>query len=168
MDRRDRMWTGFSALLALAVSCTAMGCRSTRSEVPPAKPFSGVGQAPSGVGFGSAPHNGTGFAALPNGTGEGLPGRNNGTGQFGTPLPGSTNYGAPTNNAYGPPGTSSLATPPASSLGAPSSAMPSASDPTTGIPQSGTGATGPAAGLSPISPSSSTSQFPVPTQTPFQ
>ena len=170
MDRRERMLTGLGLTIALALG--APGCRTPRSEVPPGKAFSGSGQAQpqaGAVGFGSAPHGPNGFAGLPSGSGEGLPG-SNAAGQLGTPAPGVGNYGAPTNNTYGPPGTSSLATPPSSSLGAPSMSPPVGSDPAVGLPQTGTGPTGPAAGLSPITPSSAPAagnSLPAPTQNTF-
>jgi hypothetical protein len=135
------MVTGFG--LALALGTGATGCRSLRSEVPPAKTFSGAGQGGGPMGFGSSPPAQGTFAGLPGGSADPTPG------QYGTPAPGASNYGAPTSNTYGAPGTSNLASPPASALGsgAPASALPSVSDPTTSIPQSGTGSTGPAAGI---------------------
>jgi hypothetical protein len=95
----------------LATVALAAGCRSTRSEVPPGKPYARTGEAPPTVGFSSQPHPG----AL------GMPGSTNiGPGgmaddplaatqpQYGTPTPGSRGVTLPTGNRYGPPGTSGL------------------------------------------------------------
>jgi hypothetical protein len=95
----------------LATVALASGCRSTRSEVPPGKPYARTGEAPPTVGFSSDPHPG----AL------GMPGSTNvGPGgmaddplassqpQYGTPTPGSRGVELPTANRYGPPGTSGL------------------------------------------------------------
>lgn len=158
MDRRTRAWAGLT--LTLALVAPAAGCHNTRSEVPPSKTFSGTGQPPAPLSFGSSPAA-PGLSGLP-GSGDGLPPGQNSSPQFGTPPPSSGNYGAPTSNTYGPMGNSALATPPASSLGSGMPAMaPSVSNPSVGIPQVGTGPLGPAAGIG-APPSNNTSQAPSP------
>ena len=117
MDQRFR--TLARCGLTLAMMLPAVGCRSTRSEVPPGRSLSGQGiQPPPGsVGFSSAPNPTDGFSAVPGG----------GVGQYGTPAPGNSAYGAPTANGYGPPGSSTLAAPvtgPASALPGPSADSP--------------------------------------------
>jgi len=95
----------------LATVALASGCRSTRNEVPPGKPYARTGEAPPTVGFSSQPHPG----AL------GMPGTANvGPGgmaddplassqpQYGTPTPGSRGVSLPTGNQFGPPGTTGL------------------------------------------------------------
>jgi hypothetical protein len=144
MDRLNRALAGASLALALTVVTSASGCRSMRSEVPPGRPFTPDGQQTPPIGFSSTPGT-PALSGLPTSPGTGAPGS---AGQLGTPAPGANPYGAPTGNTFGPPGTSGLATSPsagaASGAGLPPS-MPgaSASDPTTGIPQTGTGPLGP-------------------------
>lgn len=162
MDRRNRTLAGVG--LALTLTLTGTGCRSTRSEVPRGRLFSGHGQAPPPVQFGSSPAGTNGFSALPGGTGEGLPSQNS-AGQIGTPPPGSGNYGVPTGNAFGPPGTSTLATPPSSSLGAPAQG---GSDPLAIPPQAGAGSAGPIADPISSPPASPPDRLPAPTPNPFQ
>jgi len=141
MERRDRTLAGCG--LALALVLPASGCRSLKSEVPPARPFSGEGSQPPSVGFSSAPGPTAGFTGLQGaGGGNGAPGVSSGAGQFGTPAPAGPNMGTPTNNAYGPPGSSSMA---GSSMTAPSMPDPASngilpalgSDPSVGVPSSG-------------------------------
>jgi hypothetical protein len=102
MDRLNRTLAACGLMLLLA----AGGCRSTHSEVPPGRPYSGDGrQVPPSIGFSSDPHPMTGPSALTAGT--------PGTPQLGTPGPASSaNYGAPTVNTYGPPGTAGAQMPP--------------------------------------------------------
>lgn len=138
MDRLKRTWTGCG--LALAVLLSGGGCRNLRSEVPPGKRFSPDTQGTPPIGFSNAPHAATGMPGAGLGTPSGMPGPGGGSGQFGTPAPGAQTYGAPTDNAYGAPGSS-----PAGSAGL--TAPSSVANPTTGIPQTGTGPAGPAAGL---------------------
>ncbi len=79
MDRLKLTLAGCGLSLLLA----APGCRSTRSEVPPHRPYSSDGkQMPPTIGFSSDPHPMTGGAALAAGA-PGLPG----SPQFGTPTP---------------------------------------------------------------------------------
>jgi hypothetical protein len=94
MDRLNRTMAGCSLMLLLAA---AGGCRSTRSEVPPGRPYTSDGRQVPPVGFSAEPHPMTGPG---NAGGPGAP-------QFGTPSPASSaTMGAPTSNQYGPPGTS--------------------------------------------------------------
>jgi hypothetical protein len=95
MDRQTRRLAGFGLMFVLATS----GCRSTRSEVPPGRKFSGDGREIPSVGFSSDPHpaGANGMGSVPGGPGT-MPGR------YGTPAPATPNYGMPTGNAYGPPG----------------------------------------------------------------
>jgi hypothetical protein len=104
---------------------TASGCRSTRSEVPPGKPYSTTGATPGSVGFNSDPRGGSAASAGgiygnnplpaapgqdPNALGVGSPssplggmsGSSSAPVQYGTPAPNQGNYGAPTSNRYGP------------------------------------------------------------------
>ena len=93
MDRLNRTMTGCGLLLLLA---TTGGCRSTRSEVPPGRPYTSDGRQVPPINFSNDPHPTTG------------PGLVNAPGapQFGTPSSAnSANMGAPTGNQYGPPGT---------------------------------------------------------------
>lgn len=98
---RNRVVPG-CALMVSMILATGTGCRSTRSEVPPHKPFMTDGQKTPPINF-------SGNAANP---ADGLPQVNTGLpNAYGTPAPGATdNYGAPTSNTFGPPGTSSLGT----------------------------------------------------------
>ena len=52
MDRQTRRLAGFGLMFVLAAS----GCRSTRSEVPPGRQYSGDGRQVPPVGFSSDPH----------------------------------------------------------------------------------------------------------------
>jgi hypothetical protein len=175
MDRRVRTKVG-AALLGLATAA-AGGCRSTKPEVPPAKAFSAAGQPSAPLAFGSSPGQNA-FSALSgtNPNPETIPGRSGG--QFGTPAPGNDMYGAPTDNTFGPPGTNGLAAgsgapaasqPPsnaASGLSGMGYSMPPMTNPSVGIPQTGTGSTGPAAGIA--APPAASSSLNAPTQSPFQ
>jgi hypothetical protein len=98
MDRLKLTLAGCGLSLVLA----APGCRSTRSEVPPHRPYSSDGkQMPPTIGFSSDPHPLTGGAAMNPGA-SGMPG----SPQFGTPPPSVAGAGAPTIGSYGAPGTS--------------------------------------------------------------
>ena len=141
MDRLYRNWAGCGLVLVLVLPGT--GCRSTKPEVPPSPTFSNNSQAP--IGFSQSPNPVDGAAGLPPGGG----------GRFGTPSPSTTpGYGPTTaNGGFGPVGsnlgTPSSATPPSTTLpGAAGLSSPlGASNPTTGIPQTGTGPIGPASGI---------------------
>jgi hypothetical protein len=110
------------ATCGLAILITAPGCRSTRNEVPPGKPYSTTG-APA-VGFNSDPRTGSasnsggiygnnpiapGLGQNPSGLGGGSPtspmGGMVGSGappvEYGTPAPTQGAFGAPTSNRYG-------------------------------------------------------------------
>jgi hypothetical protein len=151
MDRRIRTVAGLG--LMLAVSGTA--CRTPRSEIPPAKTFSASGQPAAPLAFGSSPNNNNGFSTLSSVTGDGRP-AHDGAGTIGTPAPRSDNYGAPTTGAYGAPG---------SAMGnSPTMAPSSYSNPGVGIPQNGTGPTGPAAGIGAPPSGAAPAQMPAPGQ----
>ncbi len=118
MDRLDRAFPALGALLlAGAILPLEAGCRSTRSEVPPGKPYQTTGGMPPTVGFSSEPHPSPskGPGALygnkgPGGLvadGSGSPSSGNDL-VLGTPTPGDKRYGAPTDNLFGAPGTSGL------------------------------------------------------------
>ena len=104
-------------VLSLSLAVVALGsagCRSTRSEVPPGKPYQTTSGAPPSVGFSNEPHpsTATGMAALYGNKGPGAllggdrttttPGDNV---TYGTPAPGMANLAAPTDNKFGAPGT---------------------------------------------------------------
>lgn len=99
-----------AALLTTVV--LSSGCRSTRSEVPPAKPYARTGESPPTVGFSSQPHpaNAGGMPASVNIGPGGMPDDRLASGQpqYGTPTPGSKGVALPTGNRYGPPGTTGL------------------------------------------------------------
>ncbi len=99
-----------AALLTTVV--LASGCRSTRSEVPPGKPYARTGESPPTVGFSSQPHpaNAGGMPGSVNIGPGGMPDDRlaGSQPQYGTPTPGSKGVELPTSNRYGPPGTSGL------------------------------------------------------------
>jgi hypothetical protein len=115
MEGRDRVrLAGSVALLAGGILLASAGCRSTRSEVPPGKPYQTTGGTPPTVGFSQEPRpsTATGMAGLFGNRAPGAlvpDGRGSSGGmadvQYGTPTPGSANLGAPTDHQYGPPGT---------------------------------------------------------------
>jgi hypothetical protein len=116
MDRPDRVDSipKLACLLAvLFLGCA--GCRSTRSEVPPGKPYQTTGSTPPSVGFSSEAHpsTATGMAGLYGNKGPGALVQDVQSSAapsagvtYGIPAPGATNLGAPTDNRYGPPGSS--------------------------------------------------------------
>ncbi len=100
-------------LLALALASSA-GCRSTKSEVPPGRPYARTGDQPPAVGFSSEPHpavaNGSPntFNVGPGGsTDDQLGGLKPKPPVYGTPTAGEK-VSRPTTNSYGPPGTTGL------------------------------------------------------------
>jgi hypothetical protein len=114
MDRREHTTAVRNLSLSLAVlSLMPAGCKSTKSEVPPGRPYQTTGAPPS-VGFSSDAHPSTaaGMAGLYGNKGPGsfaqdvqnsaVPSRDI---TYGMPAPGTTNLGAPTDNLYGAPGT---------------------------------------------------------------
>jgi hypothetical protein len=118
MDRLNRIVTGGALALFLGSVVTASGCRSMHGEVPPGKPYSTTGGSPPSVGFNSDPRPNTaansglyGNSPVTGAPGQDPTGTSLGSGQpqFGTPAPGSQNYGAPTSNLYGQPGTTGIA-----------------------------------------------------------
>lgn len=119
MDRHYHVFLSSRRLLAaalLASVAVSSGCRSTRSEVPPGKPYARTGEQPPAVGFSTQPHpaNSGGMNPVANIGPGGLTDdrlAGGGTGQtaeplYGTPTPGSKGVELPTANSYGPPGTS--------------------------------------------------------------
>ena len=144
MDRLNRILVGGG--LAAALVSGAIGCRSTRPEVPPSRSYAPDGKQPPPIGFSSTPGVSPMTGLSPSaGTGA-LPGNS----QFGTPAPGAGSYGAPTGNSFGPPGTSGMEPAPSVGAAAGSNAglipgsTPSVADPIIGLPQAGTGPTTPA------------------------
>ncbi len=115
MDRLIRaLLAGRLALLAGGLIVSLGGCRSTRSEVPPGKPYQTTGTPPT-VGFSSEPHPSTaaGMAGLYGNKGPGgLVPDGRGTTSSGSDViygtvgqaPGS--LGTPTDHRYAAPGTS--------------------------------------------------------------
>jgi hypothetical protein len=101
------------SLLLVVLSLIPAGCKSTKSEVPPGRPYQTTGAPPS-IGFSSDAHPSTagGMAGLYGNKGPGsfaddvqssaAPSRDI---TYGMPAPGATNFGAPTDNLYGRPGT---------------------------------------------------------------
>jgi hypothetical protein len=114
MDGRKHTIAVRNLFLSLAlVSLLPAGCKSTKSEVPPGKPYQTTGSPPS-VGFSSDAHPSTagGMAGLYGNKGPGSFAQdvqNSATTSrditYGMPAPGATNLGAPTANLYGRPGT---------------------------------------------------------------
>jgi hypothetical protein len=97
MDRLNRTVAGCGLTLVLAA---AGGCKSTRPEVPPGRPYTSDGRQVPPIGFSSDPHAMTGPGIVAGSGASGGP-------QFGTPGSAtSANMGAPTMNQFGPPGTS--------------------------------------------------------------
>lgn len=102
----------------LATAALSSGCRSTRSEVPPGKPYARTGEQPPAVGFSTQPHpaDAGGMNPVANiGPGGMTDDRlaGGGGGQtaeplYGTPTAGNKGVELPTVNSYGPPGTSGL------------------------------------------------------------
>lgn len=97
-------------VLALSlVLAASVGCRGTRSEVPPGRSYARTGDAP-GVGFSSDPRPGPANAGGfdynigPGASGDDHAARSKPATTFGTPTAGE-NAARPTTNAYGPPGT---------------------------------------------------------------
>jgi hypothetical protein len=143
MDRLNRTMAGCGLMLALAA---AGGCKSTRSEVPPGRPYTNDGRQVPPIGFSSDPHAMTGPGTV---SGMGAPGGP----QFGTPSSAtSSNMGAPTNNLYGAPGTSGAAPMPSGGgFSAGAGATESSSMPSPGLGAPSTGSA-PAAGALPGMP----------------
>jgi hypothetical protein len=99
-------------VLALAAS---LGCRSTKSEVPPGRAYARTGEPPV-VGFSSEPRSAPTNAASgvdynynigPGASGDDQGARSKSASTFGTPTAGEK-ASQPTTNAYGPPGTSGV------------------------------------------------------------
>jgi hypothetical protein len=128
MDRLNRTMAGCGLMLMLAA---AGGCRSTRSEVPPGRPYTSDGRQVPPVGFSTEPHPTTG---------PGITNGQPGGPQYGTPSSAtSANFGAPTNNLYGGPGTSPAGLP-TGGAGFSSPGMESSSMPSGGLGMPSTGA----------------------------
>jgi hypothetical protein len=108
MERPSRVLPGGCLALMFAVMVSGPGCRSTRNDVPPGKPYSTTGGSPPTVGFNSDPHPNTAVGVYGNPLipGSGSPDSGpSGAGsptQFGIPAPGANPYGAPSSNRYGP------------------------------------------------------------------
>jgi hypothetical protein len=118
MDRPFFRLASSSVLLSVGVLATltlSSGCRSTRSEVPPGKPYARTGDQPPSVGFSTQPHPAEGGMNPPYNMGPGgmtddrlagVGGGQTAEPLYGTPTDGSKGVDLPTANAYGPPGTS--------------------------------------------------------------
>ncbi len=158
MDRLSRHLTGCGVALTLILP--TVGCKSTSQEVPPSPAFSSNVQNPPAVGFNSAPN--------PVNTSAGMP--QTGAGGYGIPTPASSPSYTPAGTGGG--GFGGVGT----NMGAPAIATPDSvgmtspggvSNPATSLPQSGTGANGPAAGVG-LAPESAPASAPAsPTQNPF-
>lgn len=115
MDRPCAPWSRLLVGGVLALSLVAfLGCRSTKSEVPPGRPYARTGAQPPSVGFSSEPHPAI-ANETPNsyniGPGASADDRLAGVKPkppvYGTPTAGEK-ISRPTTNSYGPPGTSGL------------------------------------------------------------
>jgi hypothetical protein len=118
MDRFPRTL----AACGLGVLMAAAGCRSTRPEVPPGRPFANDGRQRKAIEFSSEGHPVRADAAVgypPTGGAGGVTSLANGIGT-GASRPDPAAFGAPP-GAYGGPGTSGLGQPP--------SLTPATSDP---------------------------------------
>ncbi len=122
MDRLPRPF----AACGLGLLLVATGCRMTRTEVPPGRPYANDGRQRKAIEFSSGGHplNGAAITNLqPNNTGgstlgQGIP--------AGVSRPDASSYGAPPGN-YGAPGSAGLGQPP--SLNDPRTADPAARPP---------------------------------------
>lgn len=153
MDRLRRivMQGGLAVMIGSTVS--SLGCRSMKSEIPPAKAVSTTGAPTPEVGFSSAPRpDATGAAGLYGGIQQasgdsagGLPGgvqqagmpggAAGGQPQYGTPVGNRNNYTEvlPSTGRYGPPGTTAL---PPTQQTAPAAATPTNEDLPSTLPPS--------------------------------
>lgn len=117
MDRRQHtLRITKLAVIGGMLAISSVGCRSTRNEVPPGRPYQTVGNPPT-VGFSSEPHqnagqgmaglygNRGGGAAISDGAGSPRPGDV----VLGTPTQNTTNLGVPSDHQYGAPGTAGSA-----------------------------------------------------------
>lgn len=141
MDRFPRML----AAGGLGLLVTAAGCRSTRPEVPPGRPFANDGRQRKAIEFSSEGHpvRADAAAGYSGDTGKGVTNLANGIGT-GASRPDPAAFGAPP-GAYGGPGTAGLGLPPSlnpspsdpaampAALPAPTTAAPSAAAPA-GLP----------------------------------
>lgn len=117
MDRQVQ-WVRSGLVLGLfaLANVTATGCKSTRPEVPPGRPYTADGRQKPAVGFSTEPRPlTTDPTATPTGIGRGsgLANRSEAS-PLGLP-PGlqGNNFGTPSGGTYGPPGTAGLNQPPA-------------------------------------------------------
>jgi hypothetical protein len=115
MDRPSCVFSTRILALLIGVQLGLSGCRSTRSEVPPGKPYQTTGGMQPTVGFSSEPHPSTasGMAGLygnkaPGSFVQDVQSRSAPSGDvtYGTPNTGNGTLGLPTDNRYGPPNTS--------------------------------------------------------------
>ena len=131
MDRLPRPFVACGLGLLLA----AGGCKATRPEVPPGRPFAKDGQQRKAIEFSSEGHP-VGAAASSNFMPNNLGGSNlaSGIGSGGSRPDGSA-FGAPP-GAYGAPGTAGMAPPPGPSDPATTRAsVPLVGTPPAGLPQ---------------------------------
>ncbi len=119
------LWLGLSLLSA------ATGCKNTRPEVPPGRPYTPDGRQKPAVGFSTDPRP---LTTDPNvgpggiGRGAGLADRSEANPLGMPPGAGGTNYGIPANGSFGPAGTAGLADspPPLTDPGATRTSTPGA------------------------------------------
>jgi hypothetical protein len=104
----------FTGFLFVGLVLVSSGCRSTKSEVPPGKPYQTTGGEPPSIGFSAEPHPGVanGMIGLYGNRGPGAQSDdlmssrgNSGDVTFGTPTSANDHLGTPSDNRYGPPGT---------------------------------------------------------------
>lgn len=107
MDRLSRPMVACGIGLLLA----STGCRATRNEVPPGRPFTKDGQQRKAIEFSSEGHPVNASAASP-AMSSNLGGSNLASGiGASSSRPDARNFGAPP-GSYGPPGTAGLGQPP--------------------------------------------------------
>jgi len=115
MDRLSRALAGGCLAVVLGMIFSASGCRNTRNDVPPGKPYSTTGGTPPTVGFSNDPRPNTalGGGIYPSGLTPSSPSPSGnpalagagGAPQYGIPANNPSPYGAPTANRYGAPST---------------------------------------------------------------
>ena len=107
MDRLPRSFVACSLGLGLGLLLAATGCKATRPEVPPGRPFAKDGQQRKAIEFSSDGHP-VSAAASSNFMPNNLGGSNLASGiGSGSSRPDGAAFGAPP-GAYGPPGTAGM------------------------------------------------------------
>ncbi len=129
MDRLPRKFVACG--LGLGLLLVAPGCKLTRPEVPPGRPYANDGRQRKAIEFSSEGHPVNGAATTNLQPNNNVGGSNLATGiGAGVGRPDPSAYGAPA-GSFGPPGTSGLGQPPSldEPRAADPSAMPAAMDP---------------------------------------